>query len=319
MELFNIVFQSVLAIIGIGVLGFWILRRGIVPENVISVLSRLAIEIALPSVIFAGIMMNFDPQKTPGWWQLPLWWLLFAATALALTLPARYLARRAYRSEFAVSLFYQNGLFFPIIVIAGLFGSDSPYLVQLFIFIIFHPVLFFSTYHFFFGGPEATGAQPAFNLQRIFNPVLLMTLLAMTLVLSGAEQYFPEFLVNMFDMLGAMTLPLIMIILGGSLYLDFQRKGKIFLGEVLKFVAVKNFLFPLVFIGLLTLVQPSYPIALILFLQSAVPPITGVPIQVARVGGNVSLANQYILGSFLFSIVSIPLMFLLFNRIFPMP
>jgi malate permease and related proteins len=81
-NLFNIVFHSVLALIGIGVLGFWILRRGIIPESVITVLSRLAIDIALPSVIFAGIVINFDPQKNPDWWLLPLWWLLFAIVAL---------------------------------------------------------------------------------------------------------------------------------------------------------------------------------------------------------------------------------------------
>ncbi len=312
------VFQSILTLIGIGVLGFWVLRRGIIPENVIAVLSRLAIDIALPSVIFAGIILDFDPQRTPGWWQLPLWWLLFAAIALVLTLLFRLLARKTFRSEFAISLFFQNGLFFPIIIIAGLFGPGSPYLAQLFIFIIFHPVLFFSTYHFFFGHSEEN-QQQTLNLQRIINPVLVSTFLAMGIVLSGAAKYLPSFFVNIFNMLGAMTLPLIMIILGGSLYIDFQKKGDVFFWEVLKFVAVKNILFPLIFIGLLFLVQPAYHIALIIFLQSAVPPITGVPIQVARAGGNVSLANQYLLGSFVFSIVSIPFMFLLFNRIFPMP
>ena len=61
MTIFSIVLQSVLALIGIGVLGFWILRRGILPENVIGFLSRLAIDIALPCIVFAGILLNFDP------------------------------------------------------------------------------------------------------------------------------------------------------------------------------------------------------------------------------------------------------------------
>ncbi len=317
MEIFGIVFQSILTLLGIGVLGFWILRRGIIPENVIAVLSRLAIDIALPSVIFARIMLNFDPQVTPGWWKLPFWWLLFAALALALSLLFRYLVPKSFRSEFTVSLFFQNGLFFPIIIIAGLFGAGSPFLVQLFIFIILHPVLFFSTTHLFFKQHKGDSQKTALNLQRIINPVLLSTLLAMGIVLSGAERFFPGFLVTMFEMLGAMTLPLIMIILGGSLYIDFQKKGRIYLKEILKFVTVKNFVFPLIFMGLLYLVQPAYHIALIVFLQSAVPPITGAPIQVARAGGNVSLTNQYVLGSFVVSVFSIPLLFLLFNRLFP--
>jgi hypothetical protein len=120
-------------------------------------------------------------------------------------------------------------------------------------------------------------------------------------------------------MLGGMTLPLLMLILGGSLYIEFQKKGRIYSGEILKFILVKNFLFPLVLIVLLILVHPSYDIALILFLESAVPPITGAPVHTEREGGNVAIVNQFILASFVVSIVSIPLMFTLFSKAFPLP
>lgn len=319
MNLFNTVFQSVLALIGIGVIGFWILRRGILPENVISLLSRLAIDIALPSIVFANIIINFDPLKYPDWWQLPLYWVLFMSIALALTLFGSLTSLKKFKGEFTLSLFFQNGIFFPIIIISGLFGSDSPYIVQLFIFIILHPVLFFSTKHLFFKAKSDQNKEGVLNWQRIINPVLVATLLAMTIVLAGVDKYLPEFLVTMFSMLGNMTLPLVMIILGGSFYIDFQRKGKIYTWEVLKFVLIKNIVFPLVFIAFLVVVQPSYYIALIIFIQSAVPPITGVPIQVKREGGNESIANQFLIGSFIFSIISIPALFLLFNMFFPIP
>jgi hypothetical protein len=110
-----------------------------------------------------------------------------------------------------------------------------------------------------------------------------------------------------------------MIILGGSLYIDFQKKGRIYYREILKFVVIKNFLFPLVFVGLLVLVHPSYSTALIILLQSAVPPITGTSIHAEREGGNGSITNRFILASFAVSIVSIPLMFTLFSRFFAMP
>jgi malate permease and related proteins len=116
-----------------------------------------------------------------------------------------------------------------------------------------------------------------------------------------------------------MTLPLLMIILGGSLYIDFQKKGKIYLKEILKFVAIKNVVFPLVFIGILALIRLDYNIALIIFLQAAIPPITGTPIVAEREGGNPSIANQFILASFVFAIVSIPLLFTLFSNYYPTP
>jgi malate permease and related proteins len=320
MNIFSIVLQSVLALIGIGVLGFWILRRGILSEHVIGFLSRLAIDIALPCIVFAGILLNFDPKKIPDWWQLPLWWAAFECVALALVFASAFVSGKSTRSEFALSLFFQNGLFFPLIVITGLFGAGSPYAVQLFIFIIFHPVLFFSSAHLFFRKKKGNeNRHQKLNLARIVNPVLVSTALAVAVRLMGLETYLPRFLVTMLTMLGGMTLPLLMIILGGSLYIDFQKKGRIYFAEILKFVVVKNFLFPLVFIGLLILVRPDYNIALIILLESAVPPITGTSVFAEREGGNASIANQFILASFAVSVVSIPLMFTLLSRFFPMP
>jgi predicted permease len=137
--------------------------------------------------------------------------------------------------------------------------------------------------------------------------------------LTGTETHIPTFLLNVFQILGGMSLPLLMMILGGSLYVDFQNKGPIHVKEMIKFVIMKNLLFPLVCITVLVLIRPAYPLALIVFLQSASPPITGIPIQTGRQGGNVSITNQFILASFIFSMLSVPLMFTLFTRYFPMP
>ena len=64
-----------------------------------------------------------------------------------------------------------------------------------------------------------------------------------------------------------MTIPLLMIILGGNIYLDFQNKGQLQFAEIVKFVIIKNLAFPLVFLGMLLIVRPSYHIALLIMLQ----------------------------------------------------
>lgn len=318
MNTFSIIFQSVVALLGIGVLGFWIIRKEVVPENILHFLAILAIDIALPSIIFSNIISNFSPSAFPDWWKLPIWWLLFSVVALLLTLITMFASKKDTRSEFALSLFFQNGIFLPLIIIGGLFGRGTPYLVTLFIFMIFHPPLYFGTYHLFF--MKRTGkVERKLNLKRILNPVLIATLLAVTIRLIGVQDYLPSFIISIFQILGEMALPLVMMILGGSLYLDFQRKGRIYIAEIVKFVLMKNIVFPLVFLGLLILIHPDYNIALLIILQSAVPPITGIPIVTERAGGNRAITNQFILASFVFSIVSIPLIFNLFSTFFPMP
>lgn len=327
MHIFNVTLQSVATLLAIGVLGFWIIQRNIIPENILRFLAVLAIDIALPCIVFANIITQFSPSSFDRWWQYPLWWLVFSAVALMLTLVGMFASAQATRREFAITLFFQNGLFFPFFIITGIFGPTNPYTAVLFIFVAFYPSLFFSTNHLFFdrsylkveNGLKRDKPEGRLRLERILNPVLISTVLAAGIKLFGTERHLPTFILNVLQMLGGMSLPLLMLILGGSLYVDFQTKGPIYLREVIKFALLKNIIFPLAFITMLVFVRPAYPVALIIFLESAVPPITGIPIQVQRHGGNSSITNQFILSSFLFSVISIPLMFNLFTRYFPMP
>lgn len=318
MHIFNVIFQSVVALLGIGVLGFWIIKRRIIPENVLGFLATLAIDIALPSVVFANIILYFSPSTLVNWWQLPLWWLFFSLISLSLTLITMGLSSKSSRSEFALSLFFQNAIFFPLIILHGIAGRETSYAAQLFIFVVFSPSLYFSTSHLFFRKRIARKIN-RINWRRIINPVLIATLAGIFIRLSRVEGHLPPFIITIFQLLGGMTLPLLMLILGGSLYLEFHKKGQFYFIEVLKFILVKNIGFPLVFLALLILMRPDYNIALMLMLQSVVPPITGIPVMAEREGGNVAITNQFILASFVFSIVSIPGMFLLFSRFFTMP
>ena len=318
MEVFVWVLQSVLILLGIGIVGFWVARRNVIPENVQGFLIQLAVNIALPCLVFSSIVSNFSPERFPDWWQLPLWWFVFAAISLALTLVTMFISRKETRSEFAINLFFQNGLFFPLIIIGGVFGQDAPYLPELYIFIIIHPVMFFSTYPYFFK-KKTEQIQQETPWHRIVNPILVATVLAIVVQLIGISDYLPDFVHSILETLGRMALPLIMIILGGSLYLDFKQKGKIYTKEIIKFLIIKNIVFPLALIGILVLWQPSYSIALLFLLQAAVPPVTATPILTERVGGNKAISNQFVLSSVVFSIISIPLVFRLFSQFFPIP
>jgi len=86
----------------------------------------------------------------------------------------------------------------------------------------------------------------------------------------------PDFVVSIFELLGGMTIPLIMIILGGNIYIDYTKKGNLEIFEIIKFVIIKNIVFPLIFIGILVYIKPSVHIALIILLQSAVTVVSAV-------------------------------------------
>ncbi len=312
MDLVAITFQSVLLLLGIGVFGFLIVQRKVVAENALGALSNLALDLALPCLVFVNIVSSFSPQEIPDWWVLPLWWIVFTGLAALLTGLFMFVSKKTTRREFAMSLFLHNGLFFPLAILTGMFGASSPYIVSLFLFMIFYPAFLFNIYPFFFGKKEKK-----INWRRIFNIVFISTILALMIRFADVQSYVPSIVLTILTMLGAMTVPLLMLVIGGSLSLDFQRKGKIYSGEIAKFVLIKNLLFPLIFLGVLLIIRPSYQIALLLILQSAVPPVTALPIFTKRVGGNESIVNQFLLASFIGSLVSIPLVISLFTVFFP--
>jgi len=312
MDIFITTLSSVAVLLGIAVIGFWITRKKILHENLIGVLSPLALEIALPCLIFVNIINDFSPKDYPDWWQLPLWWLFFTAIAAVLTFFTMFVSKKEMRREFAASLFYPNGIFFPLAILASIFGSNSMYIVYLFLFTIFYAALLFSTYPIFFENKD----KKWLNWKRIFNPIMVVTIIAIAIKILDLHVFIPDFIITIFTLLGGMSVPLIMIVLGGTIYIDIKQKDQLQIKEMTKFVLIKNILFPVFFIAILLFIRPSYFVALLIFLQSVVPPVTAIPILAERSGGNRAIANQFMLASFISSLFTIPVMFLFFSMFF---
>ncbi len=311
MNLFITTFEAVIVLLGIGLIGFWIIHRKVLPQQALGVLSPLALEIALPSLVFVNIYEDFTPTTLSDWWQLPLWWFFFMIIAAVLTFFLRYVSQKETRQEFAISLFYQNAIFFPLAIIAAMYPERPQYLVYLFLFTMFYPAFFFNTYFLFF-----RKKLREINWRRLFNLVLIATIVALVIVFVGMQEFIPDFAISILALLGGMTIPLIMLLIGGNIYLDFQKKGTIYTGELVKFVIIKNVVFPLIFLAILVVLRPVFHIALILMLQAAVPPVTAVPLFTQRAGGNHAIVNQFIVASFGSSLITIPVMMMLFGQFF---
>ena len=311
MNIFISTFEAVAMLLIIGVIGFLLLSRKMVPEYFFSLLSPLALEIALPSLVFVNIITNFNPLTKPDWWKLPLWWLFFIAIAFIITVIGMIISKKNSRREFGLSLFYQNGIFFPLAIITGVYGINSEYTVDLFFFVLFYATFFFNTYFFFFKRESLT-----IKWRKIFHPVFIMTVLAIIIKLIGVESYIPSFILSALRMIGNMAIPLLMLILGGNMLVDFRSMGEICISEILKFILFKNIIMPMIFLLIVLKIRPSFNIALILILEASVPPVTAIPIVTEREGGNRALVNQFMIVSFLFSLISIPFMLFLFGKLY---
>lgn len=316
MDIFWATFQSIGVLLGIGLLGFFIIGRKIVPVSILDVLSPLVIRIALPAMVFTDIITRFEPAQLPNWWRLPLLFLAGMAVLLVLSLvSARFLGGR-WKHEFAISLFYPNIIFVPLVMIPGVYGPNTPLLIELFLFTLFFPVLLFNfSASFFPGGEKAVKKGPG----RFINPVLVLTLAALVLKLSGFYRVIPDFVFTITRQVGSLAMPLIMILIGGNIFVDFQKRGEWHVPDILRFILVKNFLFPAVALAALAFLRlPSHE-SILLLLLSAMPPVTSVPVFTARANGNESITNQFLITSFLTALISIPASIKILHLFIPMP
>jgi predicted permease len=312
MNVFAVTFQTITILLLIGALGFVLISRKILPDNVLQSLSRLALEIALPCLVLKNILTNFRPARDPGWWRLPLWFLAFVGFSLAMAGLGTLLARRGGRREFAMALLYNNMVFVPLIIIAERFGPDSPRLANLFLFTLLFSPFYFGTYAFFF--MRRSALKIPWN--RVFNPVFVVSIAAISMCLLGWQDIVPAFVVSAAELIGNMSVPLLLIILGGTIYLDMRACQRPPLLEVAKFVVLKNLIFPVVAMLLLLWIRPAREVAYLLVLQSAVPPITSLPIVTERSGGNRGLVNYLLVASFVAALVTIPAALTIFERLF---
>lgn len=299
----------------IGGLGVYIISKRIVPSSALKMLSPLAIDIALPCLASYNILTKFKEEDK--WWMLPIYWAGFTAAAFILSLTFMYISQKIYRREFFISLFYQNGIFIPLMILSGMFGVNSIYLINLFLFTLFFPAFFHSTMPLVY---KKSGHNQKENSHKswLLNPIFVATIFTLSIRLTGLNKYVPVFVLNGLQMVGGMSLPIILLIIGANVYTEYEKlhngvQINFEWFEMIKFMAIKNIIFPLVIIFLLKKVSLSYDTAFLILLQAAVPPITIAPIITERYGGNVTIVNQFLLVSFLVSLLSIPVSVTIFE------
>ena len=304
-------FKAVFIFFAVGLIGFSIVARRRVPENIHRILTPLVLDIGLPSLVFYNIMTRFEPNAMPNWWHIPLVWIIFTLGTILFTLLMRLLVSKSNKPEFSLSLLYPNSIFLPLAILPSIFGTETIAISYLFLFTLLFPAFAFNTYWLFFKKTP----ENKFDISKAINPVLIATVIAILLKKTGGALYVPGFVIELSRFLGAMTLPLVMLMVGGSIYMYAKRSKFVAWQSIFFFVFAKNILLPAITMLVLSFVSLPQPLAIIIVIISAAPPISAAPIFVEKAGGNTALANQYLLASFVASLITMPLTLLIFSQI----
>ncbi|MGK9067527.1 AEC family transporter [Stutzerimonas chloritidismutans] len=205
-----VVFQAILPIFGLIMLGFFLGRRAWLAGEAASGLASITFKLFMPAVLFAGIARadlgdGMSPMLLLGYFGPVL------AVFFGVALVAHRLQGRA--SPLGLTAAYSNNVLVGIPLVTTLLGAHS--LVYVFSILVFHSLILFSLQSFYnaFGSGQKVGAGVLFR--NLANPLIIGLLLGALLNLSGLD--LPQPLWRIADWLAQAALPCALIVLGTSL------------------------------------------------------------------------------------------------------
>lgn len=318
---FGIVSGAVGQIFILGAIGYFLVRKGILTREGMNLLSRLVILITLPAMIFSQLIQGFKFSLTPPWWVFPL--ISFAITFLGLLvggifvnlinpvrksdIDGRTLSNGVKQDEakrqFLTLIVFQNGGYLPLALVAALLSPEEARLMFIYIFLFllgFNLMMWSLGVHFL-----SYERNRRFELGSLFSPPVLATVITMALVGLGVNRFIPEIILKPLRMVGDSTLPLALIVVGGSLGLI--RIRRIQLKPVVLLILAKLLILPLLGLVFIWMFPLPRLISLLIIMQLSMPSATTPSLIITHYKRQDLLISQGILLTHLVSLISIPL------------
>ncbi|MDP2905230.1 MAG: AEC family transporter, partial [Candidatus Omnitrophota bacterium] len=239
-QAFRMTGAATLQIFILGLIGYILVKKNILGEAGLDILSRLTIEITLPFLIFYQLISQFSFSMYPNWWLYPVLSILITGIGLALAYCfSGAVAGRERKAQFMSLVAFQNSGYLPLVLIAALLPKDKadPMLVFLFLFLLGFNLVMFS-----FGAYLLTAHKnKKFELGSLFSPPVVAIILGMLMVYFRLNRFIPGAVIKPVQMIGETTLPLAMLVVGGSLAaarITRVDKKAVFLVSALKLVVM---------------------------------------------------------------------------------
>ena len=192
-------------------LGFALNKWGIFNRTSNRLLSDLIVKVTTPLLIISSVCET-GGEDVNRLTILPVLggaFVLYGALVLLAELAVRLpIFRREGRGPNAAMLVFSNNSFMGIPVLESLYGSAS---------IFYNSIINFPFFIFLFtyGAMRISGGRQKFNIRSIFTPGVLSALAALAIFLSGVR--LPALIVDTCGMVGGVTSPLSMMVLGSSI------------------------------------------------------------------------------------------------------
>ncbi|MDD4954122.1 MAG: AEC family transporter [Candidatus Omnitrophica bacterium] len=304
LESFRATGLAVAQIFILGVIGYILVKKDILGLCGLDTLSRLAIEVTLPAMIFCQLIRDFSFQLYPDWWIYPLMSIAVTIAGLAVgAIFVFFINGHQKKAQFLSLVAFQNSGYLPLALVAALIPPEQAgtIFIYLFLFLLgFNLVMFSLGVYILF-----LDKGSKFEWHSLFSPPVVATLASLFLVWVGLNKFVPDFVFKPIKLVGDCTLPLAIFVVGGNLaqirLKNIDKKAMSLL------VLVKLVILPLA--GLLFLVKFRMPelIGLLLLIELAVPSATTLSALVRHYKKEDLLISQGVFLTHLAGIITLPL------------
>lgn len=307
------IFQAMLQIFFLGLIGFFLVRRKMLTQEGLSGLTNFFIVIVFPALIFGQIVTKFRFESYPRWWVFPILSLIITGLGLLVGyLSSGNLKDRQIRREFICLTGFQNSGYLPLVLLRWIVPPEdlSTILIYLFLFILSFNLVIWSW------GVYFLSARPTrrFPLGSLFSPPVAAILIGFLFVVLKINALLPQCILLPIEMLGNCSFPLAIVVVGATLAQAHPLK-QLEKKNVVRLILAKLLVLPLLGLAFLTYFKLPYLIGLLIILELALPSGVNLAIISRRYSSSERLISQGIFFTHIVSLVTLPLFLAGFNFI----
>ncbi len=302
-ESFKITSLAVSQIFLLAAIGYFLVKKNILGVEGLNALSRLVVEIILPTLIFCQLIKDFRFNLYPNWWIFPL--LSIAITAAGLVVGLLFVGLikgPQHKLQFLSLVGFQNSGYLPLALVAALLPKEKvdTMFIYLFLFLLGFNLVIWSV-----GVYMLTFTRTKkFELGSLFSPPVIAAVFSLIFIFFGLNKFVPEVLLKPLRMVGDCTLPLAMFVVGGNLaqiHLGHVDKKAIFFISLAKLVIL-----PLLGLGLILKFKFPELIGLLMIMQLSMPSATTLSLIVRHYKKEDLLISQGVFFSHVLSLFTMP-------------
>jgi predicted permease len=313
LESFRITGLAVAQIFLLAAIGYFLVKKDLLGAEGLDSLSRLAIEITLPLLIFCQLIKDFNFTLYVNWWLFPLISIAIAiAGSCCGLLFTGFIKGLQYKLQFLSLVTFQNSGYLPLMLIAALLPADKAGVMFIYLFLFltaFNLVMFSAGVHML-----CFHKNRKFELASLFSPPVIATIFSLAIIFFGLNKFIPDALLKPLRLLGECTLPLGLLVVGGNLaQISLARINK---KEIFFLVLAKLILLPALGLWLVVKLRPPELIGLLIIVQLAMPPATTLSVIIRHYKKEDLLISQGIFFGHVLSLLTLPVILSLYFMLF---